>query len=135
MCEKNDIPFECCNEKMSVRCSVNGKDFEQNFYLQIEPSKMLISLYSPIPLVISDGKVPDIALGIALINNRLENGCFCLDTKENRLYFRLTTSFYESVISSSLFEYILSFSADMIDEYYPKLVQLAGCTETYHEDQ
>ncbi len=125
MLEKNDIPFESDDSSLSVQCRVSGREAEIGFLLRIDPSKMLISLYSPLCVHISGDRLPDIALGIAMINSTLDDGVFCLDKKLQQLYFRMTTSFYESNISGTLFEYMLCYAADAIDEYYPRLLRLA----------
>ena len=40
------------------------------------------------------------------------------------LYFRMTTSFYETDLNGMLFEYMLSAAADTIEEYSPEIETL-----------
>ena len=123
--ERNDISFESNDKELCVKCGISGRDIEQNFLFSINPSKMLITLFSPIPVNISEGNTTDIAIAVCIINNKLPDGCFCIDTNEGFIYFKMTTSFYESNVSERVFEYMLSSAADSIDEYYPKIQKLA----------
>ena len=124
--ERNDISFESNDKELCVKCGISGRDIEQNFLFSINPSKMLITLFSPIPIEIPEENTTDIAIAVCIINNKLSHGCFCIDTSEGVVYFKMTTSFYESNVSERVFEYMLSSAADTIDEYYPKIKNLAA---------
>ena len=127
--KRNEIPYQCDDKRLCVRCRVNGRDFDQSFLFSIDPSKMLVTLFCAIPVFISAEKTADIALGTAIINNNIPDGCFCMDIGGGLLYFRMTASFYESDICGTVFEYMLSSAADAIDEYYPGLKKLAAETQ------
>ena len=122
--DRNDIKYKREDEKLCVICRVGGNEIELSFRFTFNPSKMLITLYSPLP----------IELAVCMINSTLEDGLFCMDLKNNLLYFKMTSSFYETQIHDTIFEYMLSASADIIDEYYPKLKMLAGSEEIYGEN-
>lgn len=128
--EKNDIEYECDDRELTVKCSVPGHEIEQNFTFEINPSKMLITLYSPLPLELAEERSADMSIGICMINNELADGSFCIDFKSRLIYFKLTSSFYESDVCGTVFEYLLSTAANVIDEYYPKLVRLSESSNT-----
>ncbi len=122
--EYNDIPFERDDTALCVRCRINGNDRDQTFLFSVNPSKMLINLLSPFPLTISREQAPDAALALCMINNELTHGNFYLDMDDQLLYYKMTNSFYETNLNGMLFEYMLSVSADIIDQYYPMLKKI-----------
>lgn len=132
--DRNDIKYKREDEKLCVICRVGGNEIELSFRFTFNPSKMLITLYSPLPIELDNKKAAGMALAVCMINSTLEDGLFCMDLKNNLLYFKMTSSFYETQIHDTIFEYMLSASADIIDEYYPKLKMLAGSEEIYGEN-
>ncbi len=129
--ERNEIEYEREDKNLSVKCSIYGKDTDLTFWFSINASKMLITLCSPVPIRVNKENTADIALGICMINNTLEDGGFCLDITNSLVYFKMTTSFYETRINDTVFEYMLSASADILDEYYPKLKKLCAGTVSF----
>lgn len=135
MLDKNDIPYESSDSELCVRCFVNTSAGEQCFIFRIDPSKMLISLCCPVSSNIESGIAADLALAITVINSSLETGGFCLDTRHRLLYFRMTTSFYESNLSGAVFEYLLSSAADAAERYIPRLKSLAACGSEFMNNE
>ena len=106
--EYNDIPYIKDDNTLCVRCRICGRDGDLQFLYSEKKKKM----------------PADAALAVCLINNRLSNGCFYLDMDDRLLYFRMTTSFYETDLNGMLFEYMLSAAADTIEEYSPEIETL-----------
>lgn len=125
--EYNDIPYVRNDDKLCIKCTISGKEYEQKFLFSVDSSKMLINLFSPLPLCVSDEQAGDIALALCMINNKLSHGSFYLDMDDHLLYFRMTTSFYETNLNGMIFEYMLSASADTIDEYVSVLSKSVSC--------
>ena len=92
----------------------------------IEPSKMLISLYVPIEIDSGLRNVSDLAFALCVINDTLSDGHFCFDRRNTGVYFKMTSSFYNSILSESIFEYMLSVAAEKTDEYYLKINELVS---------
>ncbi|MBR2176010.1 MAG: hypothetical protein IJ861_03575 [Clostridia bacterium] len=131
--KRNDIDYEKDDKHLCIKCSVSGRDIEQNFLFEINPSKMLITLFSPVPLTFGKEKTADMSLAVCMINNSIADGSFCIDIKDRLLYFKMTASFYESTVNDTVFEYMLSTAANTVDEYYPKLHRLAKSGEPYSD--
>lgn len=129
--ERNDIKYNREDENLCVICRVSVNDIELSFRFTINPLKMLITLYSPLPIEVNNEKASDMALAVCIINSSLDDGSFCMDLEHDLLYFKMTSSFYESQLNDTIFEYMLSTSADIIDEYYPKLKILAKNNDVY----
>lgn len=119
--ERNGIDYECDSKNLYVKCCVSGKETDINIIFIIDASKMLISLYAPIEIDFSWDKTADMALVLCVINDSISDGHFCFDQTDMGLYFKMTSSFYNSNINDSIFEYMLSVTAEKIDEYYSKI--------------
>lgn len=120
---RNDIHFE----RMSlhcVRCTVSTADKDTHLIFRIHPSKMLVTLYSPIGSFPSPQEIPDLTLALCMMNHSLPDGAFCLDLTTQLVYFKMTSSYYNNTPDSFLFEYLLSAAADAIEEFRPKIEAL-----------
>ncbi len=135
MLEKNDIDFEKDDKDLYVKCNVSGKDVELNFVFTVDASKMLITLYSIIPVQVDKDKAADIALALCVINNTLSDGAFSLDTNNLLVYYKMTSSFYNSKVNSSVYEYMLSEAANTMDDYFIKIKKLIITGEPYKEQE
>ena len=124
--KRNDIIYECDENNLCVRCSISGKEKDFRMIFVIEPSKMLISLYVPIEIDSGLKNVSDLAFALCVINDTLSDGHFCFDRRNTGVYFKMTSSFYNSILSESIFEYMLSVAAEKTDEYYLKINELVS---------
>ena len=124
--KRNDIAYECDEENLCVKCSISGKVKDFRMIFVIEPSKMLISLYVPIEINSGLRNVSELAFALCVINDTLSDGHFCFDRKNIGVYFKMTSSFYNSLLSESIFEYMLSVAAEKTDEYYLKINELVS---------
>lgn len=132
--ERNDIDYERNDENLCVKCSVSGKDIQLNFLFVIHPSKMLVSLYSPVPVKIKRENFSNMALAVCIINNGLTDGNFCFEPSDGTVFFKMTSSFCDTNVSEELFEYMLSVAADTMDDYFLKISQIAKSEKPFEED-
>lgn len=121
--ERNDIDYELTKSR-SVRCSVSGRDRDIQLYFSIDASKMLVTLYSTICRRVPQQRTTDAALALCMINNTLTDGELCFDINDRLIYFKMTSSFYNAGLNSSVYEYMLSVAADTIDSYRTALERL-----------
>lgn len=124
--ERNDILHECDDRNLCVKCCVSGRETDLKLIFVIEPPKMLISLYAPMNVDVSWKNVSDLAFALCVINDSLSDGHFCFDRRNMGVYFKMTSSFYNSFINDSIFEYMLSVAAEQTDEYYSKITKLTA---------
>ena len=124
--KRNDIIYECDEDNLCVKCSISGQEKDFRIIFVIEPSKMLISLYVPIEINSALKNVSELAFALCVINDTLSDGHFCFDRKNIGVYFKMTSSFYNSFLSESIFEYMLSVAAEKTDEYYLKINELVS---------
>ncbi len=126
--ERNDIDYQKVKGK-NIRCSISGTEKDIQLIFTIDESKMLVTLYSPVFRDVPPYRATDIALAICMINHSLTDGMLCFDIKEGFVYFKMTSSFYESGLNSSIFEYMLFVSAEIIEKYSPKIKKLINAVK------
>lgn len=126
----NDIYTKLCNaldslnwvykkaeEDFAVFFEVNGDDLPMKMIIIVNPDKMLISLYSPMPFVFSEGNRVDGAIAACVASYALADGFFKYDIAEGKITFKLTASYRDSDISEELLDYMIHCSAAVVDEY------------------
>jgi len=87
------------------------------FILVVDESRQLIRLMSPMPYEISEEKRMEGAIATCVASFGLADGSFDYDLSNGRIVFRMTASFRESVIGEGLFQYMISCSCAMVDQY------------------
>ena len=107
-----------------VRCSINVHESEISFIFSVDPSKMLVTLYSRMFSSVPRERSTDAALAICMINHSLPDGTICFDVRDGMIYYKMTSSFYDSGLSDSIIEYMLSAAADTVESYRPSLTRL-----------
>ena len=125
--ERNGIDYEICSSDCVI-CSVCSRDRDIRMIFSIDSSKMLITLWSSLYRNVPYEKTTDAALALCMINHSIPDGELCFDIGEHLIYYKLTSSFYNSGISDSVFEYMLSAGANTIEKYRPAIKNLI-CSE------
>lgn len=131
MLERNDIDYSRNDDRITVHCTISGKDISVPVALAVNPCKMLVTLYALLPLNVESAKAADMGIAVCLANKALADGCFVYDIGDGSLYFRMTASFRDGEISEESFEYMLAEAMDRIEEYYPKLNYIAQSTQSF----
>ena len=124
--KKNEIAFEK-TDGLCVCCSVGGKDGENRVIFCADCSKELFVLYAPMVSHIPQECISDVSLAICMLNNRLQDGSFCLDLSARMVYFRMTYSFYNSEPTEDGFAYMLSCAAETVERYRMSFGKLCMC--------
>ncbi len=94
---------------------------------------MLITLYAPLPVKVRKENSSNVALAICMINNNLNDGNFNFDINEGAVFFKMTSSFFETDVNSEIFEYMLSAAADTVEDYYSRVSLIARSEQQFIE--
>ena len=122
--ERNEILHERNDRKLWIRCSIGSNAMELRPIFVIDPSKMLLSLYVPIEVGATWEQASELSFALCVINDALPDGHFCFDRRNMSVYFKMRSSFYDSIVSESVVEYMLSVAAEKAEEYCPKIREL-----------
>ncbi len=123
--DKHEWSYNKDDENLSLKCGAQGDDLPMEFTIKVDADRMLVMLASHLPFVIQEDKRIDVAIAVSAVNNVLADGCFDYDIATGHLFFRMTNSFMESVLSEEVFAYLLFCSCHTIDEYNDKFLMLA----------
>ena len=105
MLDERDLHYEKDEENLSITCGAQGDDL---------PIEML-------------------AVAVSQANNGLVDGCFDYDFIEGRIFFRMTSSYRDSLIGKDLFAYMLFCSFQTIDDYNDKFLMVAKNKMSFDE--
>lgn len=112
-------------EKLMIETGARGDDLPIALRVLVDAERMLVRLYSPMDFEVAADRLVDMAMGICIINDNLVDGNFDLNVENGNIFYRMTTSFRESLISEEAFDFFLGFAIHVIDEYNDKLLMLA----------
>lgn len=123
--DNNDWKYKKDEEKLIVECGAQGDDLPMEITIHVDAERQIVLLFSKLPFAIQEDKRLDVAIAVSAVNNALADGSFDYDVTNGRMYFRMTNSFMDSVLSEEVFAYMLYCSCKTIDDYNDKFLMLA----------
>lgn len=120
MFRKNNWTFDADEEKLVIKTGFKSDDLPINFRFRVHSRNELVLIVSELPIDINKSKREDIAMAVSYANFKMLDGSFDFDYKEGKIYFRLTSSYRNSLLNSELYEYMVNVSVGTIDDYNDK---------------
>jgi len=117
--------YELIEDKLLVHFSGRGDDLPMEFFISVDPERELVTSRSVLPFELDPEKLIESSVAVALVNYKLVDGNFEFDPKEGHLFFKLTSSFKDSLLSKEFFKYLIHFAVVIVDEFNEKLLMLA----------
>ena len=133
MLDERDLHYEKDEENLSITCGAQGDDLPIEMHFNVDPERKLITLFSPMPFAISEERRAALAVAVSQANKGLVDGCFDYDFIEGRIFFRMTSSYRDSLIGKDLFAYMLFCSFQTIDDYNDKFLMVAKNKMSFDE--
>ena len=125
MLDGKNVRYDKHPEDLVITFTMRGDDLPMYFILNIDAKRDLIRLVSPIPVVFEGDKLLEGAIATSQANYYMADGSFDIDLKTGKVYFRMTSSYLDSLISEELFEYMVAVAGYTIDEYNDKFLMLS----------
>ena len=107
-----------------IRIRFSGADLPMTLHIILRADKQIASVFSVMPFVIDEARRTDAAVAAAAANHGLIDGSFDLNLTSGEIRFRLTSCFIDSVLSESLFSYLMFVSAETVDRYNDRFLAL-----------
>ena len=101
-----------------------GEDIPMTLHIILRADRQIASVLSVMPFFITEEHRNDAALAVTAANHGLIDGSFDLNMKNGEIRFRLTSCYIDSVLSESLFSYLMFVSAETIDRYNDRFMAL-----------
>lgn len=121
-----DFKYDKNEEELKIICSARGDDLPMKLHVIVDVERSIVRVLSLLPFDVKEDKRIDMAVAASIINDMLVDGSFDFDIKSGNMFFRLTNSFIESVMSHEVFVYMILCSLKTIDEYNDKLLMLSS---------
>ncbi len=116
--------YERNDEKLIVRFIVNGDDIPMEFIMAVDEERDLVRMLSRLPFSFSEERRVEGAIATCQINYVLADGSFDYDISKGTVYFRLTTSYKGSLISTNVLRYMVECACYTVDKYNDKLLMI-----------
>ncbi len=124
MLDDNEWNYDKDEEELVITCGVNGEDLPININVRVNVDSQLVSVLSYLPFKIPEDKRAEIAMAISAVNYILADGSFDYNFLDGSVMFRMTSSFVASLISKTVFEYMVMVSCKTMDDFNDKFLMI-----------
>lgn len=112
-------------ENYRFRIQFTGEDLPMDLNLFVDTKRQLMRLISYFPFHAPKEKFQDLALAVAIVNYRLNCGCFNLDLGDGSMSFCMNAIFKGSMISADIVRTLLWTSLNTIEKYNDKFFMIS----------
>lgn len=121
MLDEHDWKYDKA-DNLVIETGARGDDLAMDITIRVDADRQLVILHSPMPFVVPENMRKQMAVAVSRANHGMVDGDFDYDYESGKIYFRLTTSFRDSLISKDVFEYVIGVSCSTIDDYNDKFL-------------
>ncbi|MBR0536227.1 MAG: YbjN domain-containing protein [Clostridia bacterium] len=125
MLDNRNWKYNKHEDELVVTCSVKGDDFNIDLIIRIIAENEVVSVISFMPFEIPEDKRVDMALAVCAANYGIVDGSFDYNIVNGSLFFRMTSSFKDTVLSEELLAYMIFVSSITVDKYNDKFFMIA----------
>ncbi len=112
-------------DDLVITLGIKGEDIPMDFMVQCDVDRQLVKVISFLPFKISEEKRIEGAIATSYANYQLADGCFGYNLGDGTVYFKMTSSFRESLIGAELFDYMVGCASFTVDRYNDQLLMLS----------
>lgn len=127
MLDDNKWNYEKDDENFVITSGARGDDLPIPLEIKLLPAAQIVTLISVMPFEIPKEKTSIVSLAVSVVNQKIIDGNFEINYDSNKMLFRLTSSYFDSLLSKEAFQYMLFVSCQTIDEFNDKF--LKACKE------
>ena len=116
--------YQKFEDEYTIECSAQGDDLPMDIHFEVDAERKLFVLISKLPFSVPEDKRVEMSLAVSAVNYTMVDGSFDYNFMSGNVVFRLTTSYRESMLSTTALNYMLMVSCNTIDEYNDSLLML-----------
>ena len=120
------LKFKSFDEDLTVTFGFKGEDIPVEIIANIDPERLLITMFSQLPFTVPENKRADVALAISMVNCSIVDGSFGFDYNKGTVVFKITSRFNESLIGKSLLEYMMVICYHTVERFNDKFFLIAN---------
>ena len=122
--DKMGWKYNTDEDKLLVFFGADGEDIPMEFLFECDAPRQIVRVMSKLPFKFGEDKRVEGAIATCHANYRLADGSFDYNVGDGTVFFRLTSSFRESLISKEMFEYMIRVSCFTVDKYNDQFLML-----------
>ena len=112
----------------------NNKDTcDYCYIIRVYPKQRLISLRAIPDFEVNKDKIKSLAIATSQLNHLYNDGCFDFDIQDPCISFRLTTNYWDSILSEDVITYLMNISLNALEEECPVLEKINHGSLTIEE--
>lgn len=115
-------------EDLIITLGLNGDDIPMQFIVHCDAERQLIKVLSFLPFKMSEDKRIEGAVATSYVNYKLADGVFGYNVGDGSIFFKMTSSFRESLIGKELFNYMVACATYTVDRYNDQFLMLSKGT-------
>ena len=119
-----ELKYDKKEDDLAIFFIMQGDDIPMDFIIQVHQKAAVVHLISPLPFRIEDEKLPEIAMAVCAANNVLLNGSFDFDIQMRRISFRMSLSYYDSLLGKENLKKMVGLSVGMTDDFNDMFLML-----------
>ncbi len=113
------------DDYVSIEVAATSNEICVPLVMQVDIEREFFTAISVLPIPVPEDKQDEIAIAVNLINNYLVFGSFDYNYLEGAISYRFTSSYKESIISKSAYEFMIGIILTCLDTYTENLTKLA----------
>lgn len=115
--DADNLVYSKNEEEMSVSLSFAGDEFSFDIEITADAERECIRLVSPLPFTFRESRRREGALVTGFANYTLREGCFDNVYERGKVYFRMTESYRDSLLSGASFAFMVRLAANTVQKF------------------
>lgn len=108
--------YEKNEDALEVNFTADGKTMPLSVRVKVNPEHMTVTVFVyMLPVELPEGKDAQLAIAAALLNEEVVHGSFDVDFSARRMFFRVSTSYRNSVIDEEAYFYLIAVAFSTVD--------------------
>lgn len=125
MLDGREWPYEKDEKEFVIACGARGDDLPIGIIIRVDRKRRIVSLISQMPFPVPENRRTAMAIAVSQASSELVDGNFEFNYMTGDIFFRMTSSYFDSLIGKDMFEYMLACACYTIDEYNDKFEVIA----------
>lgn len=123
--DSDDWKYGKNDGELKIEFGVQGENLPINVIVNFDVDKHLVLMLSHLPFTVAENKRVDLAVAICAVNNMMVDGCFDYDVESGYIFFRITNSYLDSVLSERVCLELTYKACRTVDAYNDKFLMLS----------
>ncbi|MBQ6839913.1 MAG: hypothetical protein IJO45_04415 [Oscillospiraceae bacterium] len=131
--DAEDWHYKKDEEKLTIECGAKGEDLPIELTIKVDADRQLVRVISMLPFTFPEDRRLNAAMAVSVVNNKLVHGCFDCSLPDGFVFFRICTTYRESLLSQEAVMYLILVACSTVDAYNDKFLMLSKDTLTLEQ--